>query len=128
LLGVWILFKTQLDVVEGMTRSITDILWAGSERVRAWRGGDVRAVYYTVLVVVVVWGIIALQVAAPVMLLQIGANMAGVVFGIASLHLLYLNTRVLPVALRPPLWRRLALVGMALFYGFFVMLVARSFL
>src|SRR6185436_5559400 len=60
-LGVWILFKTQLDCVEGMTRSITDILWTGSERVRGWRGGDVRAVYYGVLAVVVLWGIIALK-------------------------------------------------------------------
>jgi hypothetical protein len=81
-----------------------------------------------VLAVVVLWGIIALKLAQPVMLLQIGANIAGVVFVIASLHLLYLNTRVLPVALRPPLWRRAALVGMSLFYAFFVMLVARSFL
>ena len=125
-LGVWILFKTQLDCVEGMTRSITDILWTGSARVRAWRGGDVRAVYYTVLAAVVVWGIIALKLAAPVMLLQIGANIAGVVFIIASMHVLYLNTRILPVALRPPMWRRVALVGMVLFYGFFVTLVARS--
>jgi hypothetical protein len=127
-LGVWILFKTQLDVVEGMTRSVTDILWTGSERVRAWRGGDVRAIYYSVLAVVVLWGIIALKLAQPVMLLQIGANIAGVIFVIASLHLLYLNTRVLPRALRPPPWRRAALLGMALFYGFFVVLVARSFL
>lgn len=127
-LGVWILFKTQLDCVEGMTRSITDILWTGSRRVRAWRGGDVRAVYYGVLAVVVVWGIFALRLAQPVVLLQIGANIAGVIFVIASLHLLYLNTRVLPVALRPPPWRRFALIGMALFYGFFVALVARSFL
>jgi hypothetical protein len=128
LLGAWILFKTQLDCVEGMTRSITDILWTGSARVRAWRGGDVRAVYYAVLAVVVFWGIIALKLAAPVMLLQIGANIAGAIFVIASLHLLYLNTHVLPVALRPPTWRRVALVGMALFYGFFVTLVTRSFL
>jgi len=127
-LGAWILFKTQLDCVEGMTRSVTDILWTGSARVRAWRGGDVRAVYYGVLAVVVVWGIIALKLAQPVMLLQIGANIAGVVFVISSLHLLYLNTRVLPAALRPPMWRRCALVGMALFYAFFVTLVARSFL
>ena len=111
-----------------MARSITDILWTGSARVRAWRGGDVRAVYYTVLAVVVVWGIIALRLAQPIVLLQIGANIAGVVFVIASLHLLYLNTRILPAALRPPMWRRVALVGMALFYGFFVVLVARSFL
>jgi hypothetical protein len=53
--------------------------------------------------------------------------MAGVVFIISALQLLYLNTRVLPPALRPPLWRRVALVGMALFYGFFVVLVVRSF-
>ncbi len=125
-LGAWILFKTQLDCVDGMTRSITDILWAGNERVRAWRGGDVRAVYYTVLAVVVVWGIIALQLAQQMMLLQIGANIAGAIFLFTSLHLLYLNTRILPPALRPPMWRRVALVGMSLFYGFFVFLVARS--
>jgi hypothetical protein len=127
-LGAWILFKTQLDVIEGMTRSITDILWTGSARVRRAVKGDVRSVYYAVLVLVVVWGIIALKLAQPVMLLQIGANIGGVVFVISSLHLLYLNTRVLPPALRPPPWRRLGLAGMALFYGFFVVLVARSFL
>ena len=93
---------------------------------RAWRGGDVRAVYYSVLALVVVWGIIALELAQPLMLLQIGANIAGAIFVIASLHLLYLNTRVLPQALRPPLWRRVALVAMTLFYAFFVFLVARS--
>jgi hypothetical protein len=31
-LGAWVLFKTQIDIVEGMTRSITDILWTGSRR------------------------------------------------------------------------------------------------
>src|SRR5688500_630392 len=59
-LGAWVLFKTQLDQLEGMTRAITDILWTGSSRVRTWRGGDVRAVYYGVLAVVVLWGIVAL--------------------------------------------------------------------
>ena len=63
-LGAWILFKTQLDCVEGMTRSVTDILWTGSARVRAWRGGDVRAVYYVVLAIVVIWGMIALRTGA----------------------------------------------------------------
>src|SRR5690606_8541132 len=26
-MGAWILFKTQLDILEGMTRATTDILW-----------------------------------------------------------------------------------------------------
>jgi hypothetical protein len=46
--------------------------------------------------------------------------MAGIVFTIASLHLLYLNTRLLPAHVRPPLWRRLALVAMSIFYAVFV--------
>ena len=49
LLGAWLLFKTQLDNLEGMVRALTDMLWTGSSRMRAWRGGDVRRVYYSVL-------------------------------------------------------------------------------
>ncbi|MSO82122.1 MAG: hypothetical protein EXQ53_02330 [Acidobacteria bacterium] len=119
-LGAWVLFKTQLDQLEGMVRAITDMLWTGSSRVRTWRGGDVRAVYYGVLGVVVLWGVFALRLAQPFVLLQIGANMAGFVLVIASLHLLYVNTVLLPEHVRPPMWRRAALVAMSLFYGFFV--------
>ena len=111
-----------------MVRAITDMLWTGSRRVRAWRGGDVRAVYYAVLAVNVLWGVIALRVAPPIVLLQLSANTAGVVLLIASLHLLYVNTRLLPRELRPPLWRRAALVGMALFYGLFAALSLGSVL
>lgn len=120
ILGVWILFKTQLDILEGMTRAITDILWTGSSRIRAWRGGDVRIVYYGVLAVVVLWGIVALRLTQPIILLALSANMAGIVLVFSSLHLLYVNTRLLPVELRPPMWRRIALVALSLFYGFFV--------
>jgi hypothetical protein len=119
-LGAWILFKTQLDNLEAMARSITDILWTGSVRVRAWRGGDVRAVYYSVLAAIVLWGVLALRLAQPFILLQIGANVAGFVFIVASIHLLYINTRLLPVELRPPLWRRVALVAMCVFYSIFL--------
>jgi hypothetical protein len=122
ILGVWILFKAQLDILEGMTRAVTDILWTGSERIRVWRGGDVRVVYYSVLAVISLWGILALKLTQPIILLALSANMAGIVFIISSLHLLYINTRLLPVALRPPMWRRLALVALALFYGFFLTL------
>jgi hypothetical protein len=81
-------------------------------------------VYYCVLGIAVLWGIVALRLAQPFLLLQIGANMAGLVLVIGSVHLLYVNTRLLPEHVRPPMWRRVALVGMAIFYGFFVV---RSF-
>lgn len=119
LMGVWILVKVQLDIMEGMARAITDILWTGSRRVRAWRGGDVRPIYYGVLGLLVVWGAIAMRLTQPIFLLQLSANIAGIILIIASLHLLYVNTTLLPPALRPPLWRRLVLVATALFYGIF---------
>jgi hypothetical protein len=102
------------------------MMWTGSRRVRGWRGGDVRVVYYAVLASVVLWGIVALRLAQPIVLLKLGANVAGVILIIASLHLLYINTRLLPAHVRPPAWRRAALVSMALFYGFFVTLSLSS--
>ncbi|MGH9880535.1 MAG: Nramp family divalent metal transporter, partial [Pyrinomonadaceae bacterium] len=122
MMSVWVLFKSQLDLLEGMVRGITDILWSGSTRLRHWRGGDVRMIYYSVLAAVVVWGLIALRLTQPIILLQLGANMAGVVMVISALHVLYINTKFLPKELRPPLWRRIALVFMSIFYGFFVYL------
>ena len=122
LMGAWMLFKTQLDILEGTVRAITDMLWTGSKRVRQWSAGDVRLVYYSVLAGIVVWGLVASGLAQPIILLQLGANMAGIVFIISALHILYINTTLLPKEIQPPLWRRVALVLLALFYGFFVYL------
>ena len=128
LLGAWLLFKTQLDSIDGMVRALTDVLWTGSRRLRAWRDGDVRRVYYSVLAASVVWGMIALGLTQPIVLLQVGANVASVAFIVTSLHLLYINTTLLPPPLRPPLWRRLALVAMAMFYAYFSFLSISSLL
>ncbi len=121
LMGAWVLFKTQLDNLEGMTRALTDILWTGSRRIHKWRG-DVRVVYYSLLALTVVWGLLALRLAQPIILLQMAANIAGAVMVVSALHILYVNTRFLPRELRPPMWRRAALVLMAVFYGSFAYL------
>ena len=72
------------------------------------------------------WGIIALRLAQPIILLQVAANVAGVVFVVATLHLLYINTRLLPQAVRPSPARCAVLVAMSLFYGFFVVHSVKS--
>jgi hypothetical protein len=120
--GLWILFSTQLGIVDGLPRATTDILWSASARVRRWRGGDVRAVYYAVLAVFAVWGCVALNLAQPVTLIILGANIAGFTFVLISLHTIVVNRRFLPAVLRPPVWREACLVLMAVFYGFFVVL------
>jgi hypothetical protein len=128
IMGAWILFKTQLDILEGTVRAVTDLLWSGSARLRARRGADVRKVYYAVLAVAVLWGFIALRLAQPIFLLQLSANLGGVMFVIAGLHLLYINTRLLPEPLRPSFGRRLGLVALVLFYGAVVVMWLRAML
>jgi hypothetical protein len=118
--GFWILFSTQLGVVDGLPRCITDMLWSAAPAVRRWRGGDVRLVYFGVLVAFAVWGCIALNLAQPLTLIVIGANIGAANFVIESIHTIVVNRTLLPRPLRPPVWREAILVLCALFYGAFV--------
>jgi hypothetical protein len=116
--GLWILFSTQLGIVDGLPRGTTDMLWSASPRLR--RSGDVRRVYYGVLLAFAVWGCIGLNLARPITLIIIGANAAAFIFVVESLHTLVVNRRFLPRELRAPLWRDIVLVCCALFYGGFL--------
>ena len=118
LCGFWILFSTQLGIVDGLPRATTDILWSASPRLR--RGGDVRRVYYGVLVVFAIWGCIGLNLARPITLIIIGANAAAFIFVVEAIHTLVVNRKFLPRELRPPLWREACLVLCSLFYGAFL--------
>ena len=72
------------------------------------------------------WGIFALRLAQPIILLQIAANVAGVRLRHRELHLLYINTRFLPPEIRPSRRALAVLVAMSVFYAFFVSQSIRS--
>ena len=117
--GFWILFSTQLGNTDILVRTVTDISWLASSRVRAWRGGDVRAVYYTILFALAVWGLIALWWGKGAAMFQLLANMAGLLLAIGGVQIFIVNRRFLPRAVRPPLWREVLLLASSAFYGFF---------
>src|SRR6266498_1174991 len=120
LVGFWILFSTQIGITDGFVRIVTDLIWTGSKRARAWRGGDVRLIYYSVLAVFTLWGIIILLTGVrPLFLILLGANMAGLNFVVLGLHTLYVNRKFLPRDLRPSLWREAVMVLAAVFFLFF---------
>ncbi len=120
--GFWVLFSTQLGIVDGVPRAMTDVLWSGSAAVRRRQGGDVRRVYIPAIVLFGLWGAVALNLAQPLTLVIISANVGGFVTLCLALHTIVVNRLFLPVELRPPLWREAALVLTALFYGVFVVL------
>ena len=123
--GFWILFKTQLGNTDVLVRTITDVLWMSSRRARDSKRG-IRAIYYAVLVVFSLWGVLAIRSASPFQMFKVLANMAGIVLAIAGVQILVVNRRFLPRAVRPPLWRELGLLACSAFYAFFAFFVIRD--
>ncbi len=122
LTGFWILFSTQLANTGGFARVTTEILWTAGGRIRGWRGGDVRAVYYRALLAFTLWGCVAIWLADPLTLILIGANVAAVNLVILSFHTLVVNRKFLPPALRPSRWREIGLALCGFFFLAFALL------
>jgi hypothetical protein len=120
LVGFWILYSTQLGITDAFVRMVTDMIWTGSSRVRGWRGGDVRIIYYSVMAIFTLWGIvILLSGLRPLFLILLGANMAGLNFVFLGLHTLYINHKFLPRELQPARWRTVVVLLAVVFFGFF---------
>jgi hypothetical protein len=125
--GFWILFKTQLGNTDILVRTITDAVWMSSRKAREWKMG-IRAVYYGILIVFSIWGVIVIRSASPFTLFKILANMAGIVLMIAGVQIFLVNRRFLPAAVRPPVWREAGLLLCSAFYAFFAYFVIKSLL
>src|SRR5918996_1596872 len=91
--GFWILFKTQLGNTDILVRTITDAAWMSSRRARDWKRG-IRAIYYGILVVFSIWGMLVIRSASPFQLFKILANMAGLVLDFPGVQIFLVYRRV----------------------------------
>jgi hypothetical protein len=126
-LGVLILFSTQLGIFEAMVRVTTDAAHATSPRLRALVEGDPRRFYYPFMLVLLVIIAIVLHLAVPVSLVEWSANMSNLGALIFPFMLIYLNTK-LPRPARPRLWHHIILLLNFLFFGFFFVNFVADFL
>src|SRR5215207_5639255 len=118
LLGVLILFSTQLGIFEAMVRVTTDAAHANSARLRALIEGDPRRFYYPFMLLLLVIISVILHLALPVNLVQWSANMSNLGALIFPFLLIYLN-RKLPRTARPKWWHTVLLLVNVVFFGFF---------
>jgi Mn2+/Fe2+ NRAMP family transporter len=119
LIGFFILFSTQLGVLDELVRVVTDTLWNTSEGVRKWAKGDVRRIYYPFLAIYLIFACFAMWAAAPLILLLIGANVTHFL-GIWLIPVLtYLDRKLIPKELRTPLWVIIITWTMWAFHLFF---------
>lgn len=118
IIGVLILFSTQLGIFEGMVRVTTDAAHANSPRLRALIDGDPRRFYFPFMFVLLVVISIVLHFALPTDLVQWSANMSNLGALIFPFLLMYLNVK-LPKPARPRPWHYVLLAANVVFFGFF---------
>ena len=126
--GFWILLSTQLVVMDGLVRVTTDVVWTAFPEMRRLCRGDVRKIYYGILCGFVAWGSFALTLAKPMVLVLIGANVAGFILSFSAIHIIFVNRRLLPEPLRASWISEASMVAVSVFYSFFVVMNLRSML
>ena len=119
LCGFWVLFSTQLSGVDGVPRRYTDIIWTGFKSSRKLGEHGAKWIYYPILVVYILWGVIAMYLAKPFFMILVSATVGGYLLVITSLHTLYVNRKFLPQEIQPPVWKQIGLVLCAGFYSVF---------
>jgi hypothetical protein len=118
LMGVLVLFSTQLGIFEALVRVVTDGAPAVSPRLRELIERDPRRFYYPFMIALLIVISVIIHFALPVALVQFSANMSNLGALIFPFMLMYLNSR-LPRAARPRPWHYVLLVLNFLFFGFF---------
>ena len=102
--------------VDGLLRRWVDVYWIASRRARNFNPGSIRYVYFAVLIVYAVLGVIFLCFEKPTTLLFIGTLIMNFAFCFTCLHTLVVNTTLLPKSLRPGWFCRVALLITAVFF------------
>ncbi len=118
-IGAWMLFASQLNCTDAFVRQATEVIWHTTPRVRERCRGDIRRIYYAILLALMAWTGLLLALGDPLNLLLLAANAAGVVFVVAGIQLLAVGYTLLPRPLRPGWLTRFILVAGVVFYGTF---------
>ena len=89
--GFIILAPGQVSVNDQIARRWTDILWTTTKWARRFAGPKVKYLYYGILVVFCLWGLVALSLFDPLQILKISTVLQNVALGFSSLHALYIT-------------------------------------
>jgi hypothetical protein len=99
--GFLVLAPGQVSVCDQIARRWTDMIWTASSRAQRLGGGEVRFVYYGILSVYALWGLVVLWFLPALQIAKIGAVIGNLALGFSSFQTLYVNRKLLPRELRP---------------------------
>ena len=121
LVGLLVMLPSQMSIVDDFSRRWTDILWSGSRRIREnLSGNQVRWIYYSILGLYVLWSLVCAYLfstyGTPKLMTVVIANLNNLAIGLTAVHLLWINSTLLPAKIRPRWYSRLGVAACAVFY------------
>lgn len=116
LCGFLVLGPSMAGTADSVLRRWVDVVWTSSPRLRRLDPGQIRYVYFGVLIVYCVWGCIMLLSFDPTRLLTIASLAANFALGVSCFHTLVVNLTLLPRELRPGWMARIGMVASGLFF------------
>ena len=117
LCGFVVLAPGQISDIDNIVRRWTEVIWTGSRHVRHMDGNQVKYIYYSIMGVYFLWGVIALRLTPdPLFLAIVTGALRNLGLSATALHALYVNRKLLPEPLRPPLLMQASQVACFVFF------------
>lgn len=118
LCGFLVLAPNQITAADGLIRRWTELLWTGNRKLHHLEGNKVRYVYFSLLSLYLLWGLVILVWTGdkPLTIVQASGVIMNFALGFTALHTLAVNTILLPKAVRPGWLGRAGLVTCAVFF------------
>lgn len=120
--GFLVLAPTMSSAADGVVRRWVDVFWTSSATLRKLDTRNIRYVYFSVLCVYIVCGLVMLVFIPGGWLILIATQIFNYALGFSCWHALVINTTLLPRELRPNWFLRIALF----LTGAFFMLIAAT--
>ncbi|MCA9040978.1 MAG: Nramp family divalent metal transporter [Planctomycetaceae bacterium] len=114
--GFLVLAPSMSTSADGVIRRWVDVFWTASPRLRQMNPRAIRYVYFVVLAVYTLMGLMMLCLEKPESLLLIATTIYNFALGISCIHTLVVNCWLLPKELQPNWFSKLALGSTGLFF------------
>ena len=114
--GFLILYPGQILAGDTGPRRWCDIIWTASARARRLGEHRVKQIYYGLMSLQGVWGLLVLMFLEPLAILKIAGVLMNLGLGASALHALYVNCTLLPREVRPNWFIRAGVVFCSLFF------------
>jgi hypothetical protein len=114
--GVLVLWPSAITTIDGFLRRWVDVVWVGLPAVRRWEPRRIGHLYFGVLVVYTLFGMVALYFGKPTQLLVITTTFYNFALGVSCWQTLILNTTLLPAEIRPGWFQRIGIACAGVFF------------